>query len=343
MPALAKPINVLGALAKVESTYGSAVALTTTSDGLLLSYPDRNVGAIVTPAYAFNGEVGVNPGNLSNLPLALPGGKSFSGDLPIRFKGAGAAYSSSVTPFAAHLMLQASGFDAAVTTTTTAEKWTYTPQVVTNAYKSLSMDLYCRGEKWPLKGVIANWAFTADNPGPPTHTFSIQGIANGAMVDATLPSITYPNLTTEPPTANGITLVIGSFTTNAVAYSVNFKLNRTIEPRVALTSGTGHEGFVPGGYSPELTVQVEDTALVGSPYHTSAGLDPILLNEAGTKITVSVQFGSTQYNRWKLTLSNAQIYTVQPTSNGRAACWDITFRPSSSTPIALDDLSVVFD
>lgn len=342
MPAAAKFVNVIGALAKIESTYGTAVALTTTSDGFLLQYPDRN-GIPLTVDFAFDGQVGVNPGNLSNLPLSAPGGKSYSVDLPLRFKGAGAAYSASVVPPAAHLALQIAGFDAAVTTTTTVEKWTYTPQVVTSAYKSATFGFYARGELWAAKGGIADWSFTFDNPGPPTHTFALKAIANGDVTDVTLPSITYASNSTDPPNANGITCVIGSFTTNAVVYSGSFALNRTIEPRVALTSSTGHEGFIPGGYAPELTLQVEDTAFVGSPYHTSAGLDPIKLREAATKITVSVQFGSTQYNRWKLTLSNAQLFNVQPSTNGRVATWDLTFKPSASTPIALDDLSVVFD
>lgn len=342
MAAAAKLINVLGALAKVQTTVGTAVALATTSDGLLLSYPDRNVGAPVTINYAFDGRVGVNPGNLSELPLSAPGGKSFSGDLPVRFKGSGAPYSASVKPALADVLLRISGFAPTVVTTSGSESYTYAPIAATAAYEVATFGLYARGELWPLKDVVANWAFSFDNPAPPTHTFSIQGVANGAVTDVTLPAITYPNLSVDPPNANGITLVIGSYTTNAVCYSGSFALNRTLEPRVALTSGTGHEGFVPGGYAPELTLQVEASAFVGSPYHTSAGLDPILLREAATKITVSVQFGSTQYNRWKLTLSNAQLFNVQPSANGRVACWDLTFKPSSSTPIAVDDLSVQF-
>jgi hypothetical protein len=343
MPALAKTINILGALAKLESPYGTPVALSTTSDGLLLSYPDRNFGAPLTVDFSFDGKVGVNPGNLSDLPLAAPGGKSFMWEAPVRFKGGGAAYSSSVKPAAADILLQICGLASALTSTTSAEKYTYTPDVVTAAYKGASMSCYARGELWPLSGVIGDWAFTFDNPGPPTHTFSLKGKANGDVTDVSLPSITYPNLSIEPPNANGITMVIGSFTTNAVVYSGNFRLGRVIEPRVALTSGTGHEGFVPGGYSPEFTCQVEDTAFVSTPFHTSAGLDPIKLREAATKITVSVQFGSVQYNRWKITLANAQLFNAQPSANGRAACWDLTFKPSASSPIALDDFNVVFD
>lgn len=339
MPALAKNINVLGAIGKLETTYGTAVSLATT-DGVMLSYADRNVGAIVNVNYAFDGQVGVSPGNLGNLPLAAPGGKSYSGDLPMRFKGAGAAYTASVVPSLAHLMLPISGFDAGTLSTSTS--WTYAPLAATSAYKSATMTLYARGESYPLKGVIANWAYAFDNPGPPTHTFTISGFQSSAIVDATLPSITYPNLSVEPPNANGISVTIGSFTTNAVVYSGSFNLNRVIEPRVALTSGTGHEGFVPGGYNPEMRLVVEATAFVGSPYHTSAGLDPWLLREAGTKITVALTFGSTQFNKWTHTLSNAQLFSVTPTAVGRAAAYELVFRPSASTPIALDDMSVSF-
>ena len=344
MPAAVKLINVLGALAKIETTYGTAVTLATTSDGLLLSYPDRNVGAPITISYAFDGKVGVNPGNLSELPLSQPGGKSFTGDLPVRFKGAGVAYSASAKPAPADVLLRISGLSSTLVTTSGSESYTYAPQSPTAAYSSATMGLYARGELWPLKGVIANWSCSFDNPGPPTHTFSISGIANGDVTDVTLPSITYPHLTIDPPNANAVSLVVGSFTTNAVLYGGSFNLNRTIEPRVALTSSTGHEGFIPGGYAPELTLTLEATAFVGSPYHTSAGLDPIKLREAATKLTtVSVTFGSTQYNKWTISLANAQLFNVQPSANGRAACWDLTFKPSASSPIAVDDFTVVFN
>lgn len=342
MPVAAKTINVLGATAKLETNYATAETLTTT-DGLLLTFPDRNVGSIVQVAYAFDGQVGINPGNLGNAALAQPGGKSFTGPLPMRFKGAGAAYNTTVTPALAHLMLQIAGFTGTLSTTSGAESWTYAPTAATTAYKSATMDLYARGEKWPLKGVVTDWEFTFDNPAPPTHTFTISGIANGDVTDVALPTITYPANTVLPPNANGISMVIGDFTTNAVVYSGSFRLGRTIEPRVALTSGTGHEGFIPGGRNPELTVVVEDTAFVASPYHSAAGLDPIKLREAATPITVSVKFGSTQYNRWKLTLSNAQLFNVTPTAVNRAAAWELVFRPSTSTPVADDDLSVLFD
>ncbi len=343
MPAAAKLINVLGCLMKIQTAGGTAISLTTTSDGLLLSYADRNVGAPFSIDYAFDGHVGVNPGNLGNLPLSQPGGKSFTGALPVRFKGAGAAYSASVKPALADILLRIAGFSGTSVTTSGSESWTYAPASVTAAQETASVALYARGELWPLMDAMADWSYEFSNPGPPTHTFTVKAKANGDVTDVSLPSITYPNNSVDPPNANGVTLVVGSFTTNAVMYSGSFKLGRALEPRVALTSGTGHEGFIGGGYNPELILTVEDTAFVGSPYHTSAGLDPIRLREAATKITVSLQFGSTQYNKWKHTFSNAQLFNVQPSAVGRVACWELTFRPSASTPIALDDMSVLFN
>jgi hypothetical protein len=340
MPAAAKTINVLGAIGKLETTYGTAVSLATT-DGVLLTYPDRNVGAIVNVDYSFDGDVGINPGNLGRQPLSPPGGKSYAGDLPMRLKGAGAAYTTAVVPALAHLMLPIAGFDAGTLSTSTS--WTYAPVNPTAAYKSATMTLYARGESYNLKGVVANWSYVFDNPGPPTHTFSISGMQSSAVVDVTLPTITYPNLSVDPPSANGIVFSWGAFTTNAVVYSGSFNLNRVVEPRVALTSGTGHEGFIPGGYNPELTIVVEATNFAGGATPTSAGFDPFLVREAATKLALSIRFGSTQFNRWTHSFSNMQLFRVTPTAVNRAAAYELVLRPSASSPVALDDMSVLFD
>src|SRR5688500_17385375 len=133
MPAVAKTINVLGAIGKLETTYGTAVSLATT-DGVLLTYPDRNVGAVVNVAYSIEGDVGINPGNLGRQPISPPGGKSYSGDLPMLLKCAGAAYTTAVVPALAHMMLPICGFDAGTLSSSTS--YTYVPISPTAAYKS---------------------------------------------------------------------------------------------------------------------------------------------------------------------------------------------------------------
>ena len=340
MAAPAKTINVLGALAKLETTYGTQVTATTTADGFLLSYTDRNQGAPVTVGYAFDGSYQVAPGTLGNAKRVPPSGKFIQGDLPHRFVGAGATYTTAVFP-SPHVLLRASGFDA----TLAAAKYTYTPTAYSATYASASVDLYARGEKYPAYGVLANWSYQWDGLAPPTHTFSIKGIS-GAVTDVTLPSITGAGgygLSVLPPGSAGLTLVIGSFTTNAVGIRGAFNLNRDLAERVAGTASGGHLGFVPGGRKPEFRVTVEDTAFVGSPYHTSAGLDPFLLREAGTEIACSIKFGSVANNEWTHTMSTAQLVDITPSANGPTACWDLVFQPNPSTLIATDDMSILFD
>src|SRR5438309_9855254 len=115
MAAPAKLLHVLGFLAKEEATYGTAVALTTTADGIQLQYKDRNVAAPMMLKYAFNGDLGPSVGNLGQVQNVAPSGLSIEGDLPTRARPGGAAYSAVLTP-SIHRLLQASGFDATVTT-----------------------------------------------------------------------------------------------------------------------------------------------------------------------------------------------------------------------------------
>lgn len=340
MPAPAKLISVFGALAKLETTYGTQVTATTTADGFLLSYSDRNVGAPVSLNYAFDGSYQVAPGTLGNAKRIAPSGKTIQGDLPHRFVGAGTTYTTALFP-SAHVLLRAAGFDATLGT----GKYTYTPTAYSATYASASMDFYARGEKWPAYGVLANWSYSWDGLAPPTHTFAVRGIA-GAVTDVTLPAITGGGgygLSYQAPGAAGCTIVIGSFTTNAVAKSGSFNLNRDLVERVRGSASGGHMGFAPGGRKPEYRIVVEDTAFVGSPYHTSAGLDPVLLREAATEISVSVKFGSVAYNNWLHTMSTAQLVDVIPQADGPVALWELVFQPNPSTYTANDDMSILFD
>jgi len=341
MPAPAKLTQIAGLLGKEETTYGTAVSLTTTADGIQMQFDNRDL-PWVTLNYVFDGDLGPSVGNLGTVLRAAKAGQSASFEVPTRAKAAGTAYSASVVP-SIHRLLKAAGFDAAVTTTASSEKWTYTPTAPGTTYTSLTAELYGRGEKVPLTGVIADWSFDAPNAGPPTHRFPMQGLLSADISDVATPSITYPLTTIQAAVAQNATIVIGSYTTNAVVKSCAFALNREITPRAALTGTAGHLGFVPRGRSPELRLVVESSALVGSPYTSSAGFDPYLLEKNATNIAVSVQFGSTQYNRWKLSAAQAQVVAISPQVVDGVACMELTIRPYTSTPIANDDLSVVFD
>lgn len=340
MAAPAKTVEVGGLLLKVETTYGTYTAPSASTDGVLLALRDRfGLGAPARLNYAGTGEAGLNPGNIGPKKRQAMSGRSLTMPTPHEFKGAGAAYSASVVP-SCHTLLRAAGFSAAVTTTASAERWDYTPHVP-GTYDSVSGLLYARRESWTFSGGLFNWGFQADGPVAPLHTFDLSAI--GALpTDASLVSITYPALSVEPPIASAVVLEIGSYVTPEVT-RFGFNLNRNLTTsRVNLSASAAHQGFYPAGFDPVFTCTIEATAHVGSPFHTSAGLNPWELQERQTGIACSLTVGTTQYNRWKLTFPQAQV-TVQPSNNNAIATWDIEIRPYNSTAIANDFMTVRFD
>lgn len=341
MPVPAKLVTLQGFVAKEEATYGTAIALTTTADGILMQFADRNQGAPLTIEYAFDGNLGPSVASGAPTKRSAPAGRSVRGPLPFRAKGSGAAYSASVVPNL-HRILKASGLDGAVVTTASSERWTYTPTPLGLTYASLTANLYCRGEIWPATGIIGNLQIAFDNQAPPIWTFDLRGIAGTAITDASVPTITYPSFATIPPNASGVTVTIGSLTTNAIVLSGSFDFGREIDnPRVPISGS--HLGFVPSGRAPKLTLQLEQSAFVGSPFHTSAGIDPHLLREAATSILVSLQFGSVQYNRYTLSLPTAQLTNVTPSNNGPTATVGLEFSGHGSDPTTNDDFSLLFN
>lgn len=329
----AKLMNLSALLAKVESTYGTAVAVTATADGQLLALSDRFPGSLQL-AYVFDGEVGAAPGNLGMLKRVGALGRTITGQIPMRAKGAETTYAATVLPNI-HTMLKISGFDA----TLSGGFYTYTPTADSVTYSSATMEYYKRGEKWTSRGTLANWAFSADNPGAPIHTFDVRGIADTAIADAAMVAPTYPTLTTAEPLAAGLTCSIGSFVAPVVR-SCSFTMNRNYDnPRVNLTAADVHEGFVPNGYDPELRLVVESTALT---YPTaSGGFDPYKMRLNAEAVAVSVTIGSVSFNKYTVALAQAQLVEFSPQNDGPVATIELVFKGFNSSPIIQTDAVVV--
>lgn len=343
MPAPAKLLHVLGLLAKEESTYGTAIALATTSDGVQLQYSDNFIAAPFTIDYAFDGDLGPAVATLGNIKRVAPSGRSIKGDLPTRARPAGAAYSASVVP-SIHKLLKSAGFDAAATTTTSSEKWTYTPTAPGATFTSLTEELYTRGEKWPVVGVVSDLKIEFANPAPPIWTFMQQGILSAMPSDVTAPTITYPLQTVSPPLASSVALTLGNFTSaNAVVMSGSFELRRTVHPRVALSNSAAHLGFMPGDRSPIMKVVLEATALTTTPYTAAAAFDPYNLRDSGQNLAVTLAFGTTQYNRYSISMPQAQVIDVVPQNNGPIATVELTLAPYVTSVTASDDVTITFD
>lgn len=333
----AKLMNLSALLAKLESTYGTAVAVTATADGQFLALSDRFPG-LFTMNYVYDGEVGPSPGNLGMLKRVGKLGQSMQGTVPMRAKGGAATYTTAVLPNI-HSMLKASGFDS----TLSGGNYTYTPTADGITYSSLSGESYKRGEKWSFRGGICDWGFSTDGAKIPIHTFDLRAICDTTVADAAMVAPTYPTLTTQEPVAAGITVTMGNYIAPIVR-SVSFKMNRNIDnPRLDLTAADVLQGFVPNGYDPELRIVLEASALT---YPTaSGGFDPYRLAEGADALAVAVTIGSTQYNRYTLTLPQAQISEYNPNMNdGPVATTELVWKPYNSTAVIQNDaVQVVFN
>jgi hypothetical protein len=330
MPTPAILNQVAGYMAKVEATYGTAETLTAGSDGIFPYLGDGLPQPPTALEYLFDGSIGRSVSSLLPLARVAPNGRGRKQDFPVLFKGAGTTYSGSVKPpREVDLLLQAAGFDGTYST-----KWDYTPTAAGTGYKSLTVGTYAQGKAQVMAGALADWSFAFDNLGCPVHTFNLQGI--GALpTTLSLPTITYQYTSIVPPVAAGATVTIGTWTAPVVK-SGKFALNRSIgNARARITTAGGHLGFVPGMLDPQMTFMVEQTALVASPFHTTGGLDPDNLREAATGITVSIQIGSTSTNRYTVTLNNAQLIQATPQNDDAVAMWELTFRGSGSTAVAV--------
>jgi hypothetical protein len=338
MPAPSKVLHVLGLLAKKEATYGAGIAMSTTADGVLLQYTDKNVGAPVTLDYAFDGSMGPSVASLAQSERVGPSGRSLRGDLPMRFKGPSGTYAATVTP-SIHTFLEAAGFTASLST----GSYVYTPTAPGTGYSSLALEMYCRGEKWTAEGVLCNMAFAFDNPQPPIFTFGTRGVNTTLPTDTSAPAITYPSLPLTP-LSSGITFTFGSFTAGVV-YSGSFDLQRDLEgARVALTSSGGHLGFVPGMRNPMLKVTLEQTAFTtASPWHAPTTFNPYQLREAATKLPLLLKFaaGTTTGGSIALSSQSAQLMDVVPSNNGPTAMVELTFGFTASTAGGNDDIQLV--
>lgn len=342
MPAApAKLLHILGLLWKEEATYGTAIALTAGTDGAQLYYKDRNVGAPLQYAYLYDGNIGPSIGALGNLKRIGPSGLSLKGPLPFLMRTSGAAYSAAVVP-SLHRPLKASGFDATVDITGGAEKWTYSPTAGGSTFTSLTANLYTRGEKLIAIGVVGSIKLDAPDLAPPVWSFDFNGIGT-LPTDSACPVITYPNAAVAPTPAANFQLTMGSLVTNAVVRKSSFDLARKVKERLNQSAAGSHAGFAPDDRDPIMTVTLERTALVGTPFTSASAFDAWNLRDSGQNIAAILQYGSAQYLRTKINFPQAQVIDVKDSNDGPVATVDLTIAAYNSTPTSNDDVTIVCD
>lgn len=333
----AKRATVRAFLLKAEASYAGGGSLSNSTDGMLLAGP---APITVTPMH--DGARVQPPGMEGNMRRVAPSGFEIAHPILHEMKGGVSAYSASVVP-SGHRALLASGFDGAVTTTGGSEKWDYTPTPATGTPTSLVTKAFDRGQEYPATGVYLTLdSIECPDQGIPLWTFGLRGI-KGTIADTAHPSITYPNLTTEPPKSTSMSFAFGDWAANAVVRAWSLRMNHEISPR-GNQNNTGHSGFTRGRRNPIVEFLVEATAFVNSPFHTSAGLSPWAFFEAATEVTSSWQTGTVQYNRIKYIPGKLQM-TGPPVEeeDGPTALWRITAQLNPTTVNGNDDLTIRAD
>ena len=336
MSAVSKLANLWGVLVELEETYGTAPALAEAEDGVLvLEKPLPDV------AYSISGERGGGsaPGTAGRLKRVGKGGRYAEVDLVTEMIGPGSAYAASTVPHI-HDLMQAAGHTVTVDETGGSESITYAPASAIADWESVAAEIYADGEKYPLNGVYTDLEIESEGGEVPTWTFSAQGRC-GTVVDADVPSITYPS--DLPAKAVGISLSLGDYGSGKVR-SFRFAKGQDISARTDENASDGHAGFAPGDRAPVLEVVVEKTDLEASPYHAAEGLDARALMEAATEIALSLDVGSIQYtNKFSVSASQAQLIEVGDDEDGSVPLWTLTFALNPSTPGGNDDYSIVVD
>lgn len=338
-----KLLQVMGLLLKEETTYADGTTtLSNTTDGLQLQYPSRYQGAPMEFDYANDGDLGPSVSALGQTARVGPTGFSIRGPLPFRFRGGGVAYSASVVP-SFHRALKVSGFTATLDSTAGTEKWTYTPTPAGTGYASAASEMYTRGEKWPVIGLLGNVKLDAPDTKPAIWTLDAMGIAS-LPTDVSTPSITYPLQTVQPPQASSIALTLGGLSTNAEILSHSFDMQRELTPRVNQNGAGGHRGFVPGDRRPIIKLVLEATALVtGAPYTSGTAFDPYRLLDKGQVIAASLKHGTAQYNRMTINFPQCQVIEAKPSSKDAIATVELTLAAHNSTASSNDDVNIVAD
>jgi len=326
---MGKSRNEFGVLLKEEASYGDGGTLAGASDGILVNeeaWPE--LGYIHDGAR--RGESGPVATGLQNVKKS---GRFAEVPLIAEAHGGGAAYSASVKPNV-HVPLLLAGFDATLDATGGSEKYTY----ALGAGSSGVGEFYAREQMIKMLGILADLSITADGPEVPVWEFALSGLAE-LPTEAAVPSITYPSV--KPPKAENITLQMGSFG-SAVVRSHGLSLNRSLSARGDQNSG-GHKGFKGGTRFPTLEVEIEADSFVSDPYHAAGGINPYQLAELATALSLSLVVGDTQYNRYKINASNAQLQPVGDDEDEASAIWTLTFDLRPSAPGQKDNFTIVFD
>lgn len=267
-------------LAKIEANEGVAETLSATDNPLLVK------DLKIKPEVRVYERAILNP-TLSKLP-PIPAGATATVSFSVELKGKGTAYSATNKPEIGEY-LKACGFSETVDTTTGAEKVVYEP--ASEGVPSMTLGVYLDGIVLTVAGARGNVRFSGKVGEPVIAEFEFKGVWLGAQ-DTPLPTPAYD--ISNPPVCIAGSVQIDTY--NPVITAFSFDMGNSVEMRESIAAQNGYISALitardpKGSFDPELT-----------PVST---YDWFNKWRNGETASLSVQIGSSQYNRVKFNAPN---------------------------------------
>jgi len=283
-----------GLSAKIESSSGTYGAPSLTDDGVRVA---ERIWSNISFAYQY-GHLRDGVASASAIPAApaIPSAPVVTLDIWAELRGKGSAYADSDTGRTElDALYRACGYGETTVVTGGLETVTHAPTDASHA--TTSIKAYAGGLSFPIRNCRGNFVIpmTAGELG--LIHFTMQGILNADPTAEALAAHTYDS--TVPISSTTLALSIGGWSSaNMDPESAEFDAGNavTLVPSGNATSGIEEWG-VPSKF-PLFTVRARSK--VGS-------YEPFSVLAAGTLGALSMQYGSVQYNKVKISSANLQI------------------------------------
>jgi hypothetical protein len=297
----------------VQTARGTATAPVAANDGMLPFLGDEipNFDSLST---FYDGQKGRSGSSDGQRVSTTPNGYSQAIPHRVVMRGRpGTAYTASIRPpREVDLALRLSGFVATYSATPTP-RWTYTRYTGSALDNTIgTVDVWAKGRRHRFTDVCGDFTYEAPDAGEIIANPNFMGLPL-APISETIPAALtgalagYDAPTLLTPVAAGAVFAVGDFITPRVR-SVSYASNSDRgDGRLRQNAAGAHLGWVYGMFNPQFTILVEETAIVGSPFHTSGGFDADALFRNATTFGCSVQYGTASGNRFTHAFTSAQL------------------------------------
>ena len=256
----------------------------------------------------------------------LYAGKLETISFDVEIKGSGSAYAASVLP-EMDALFRCCAMGATLVVTGGAETVTYKP--VSTSHESTTIYYYQDGKLKKLTGCLGTYSINLTNGDYGKISFTITGHDAGETDDAIVVQTVYSTI---PPAVLNSAITINAYAGKFSSLNIDAGNNIVTPDEIGTTDGYGQIRIinrdVNGGFD------LED------PLVATHNINTLLKN--GTLMALTIpSIGSTQYNRYNLSLPKCYYRDIGQGDKDGIRTRDITFGATINS--GDDDMSIVFD